>query len=82
MAQEKLTRFNERITEDETLQERLAIALELAAGELSDAQLALLAGGYYNPYAPGGPYGPDPGPYYYKPDGNHNETLVSAADFA
>jgi hypothetical protein len=55
MAQEKLARFNERLTEDEILQERLAIALELAGGELSDAQLALLAGGgaSYNPYVPG-----------------------------
>ena len=53
MAEEKLKRFKERLTEDDTLQERLAIALELAAGELSDAQLALLVGGASdNPYIP------------------------------
>ena len=54
MVQETLTRFHERLTEDDTLRERLAIALELAAGELSDAQLALLVGGAaHNPYIPG-----------------------------
>ena len=54
MTQEKLTRFNERLTEDDTLQERLAIALELAAEVLSDVQLALLVGGAaHNPYIPG-----------------------------